>query len=99
MAIERLVALYVEDDTLYQAYRDHMIPILKDFGGDFGYDFKIAEVLKSEVNEPINRVFTIFFETEEKMEAFFSDKAYLAVKQQYFKPSVRCVTEISRYSR
>ena len=99
MAIERLVGLYVSDDEMYQEYRNAMMPILKQFGGGFGYDFKVAEVLKSEVDKPINRVFTIHFESEEKMDAFFSNSDYLSVKSSYFEPSVQAATEIARYQR
>ena len=56
MSIERLVGLYITDDDLYQKYREGMFPILKQYGGGFGYDFKISEVLKSEVETPINRL-------------------------------------------
>jgi uncharacterized protein (DUF1330 family) len=70
MAIETLVGLYVTDDDLYQKYREGMLPILQTYGGGFGYDFKVSEVLKSEVEEPINRVFTIFFENEDAMNTF-----------------------------
>ncbi|MGK0290369.1 MAG: hypothetical protein ACI86H_001827 [bacterium] len=99
MAIERLVGLYVKDDELYQKYREAMSPILETFGGGFGYDFKIAEVLKSEVDAPINRVFTIFFENEDAMNSFFSNEKYLEVKKQYFEVSVSSVTEIARYEK
>jgi len=96
---ERIVGLNVTDDELYQQYRKAMMPILKIHGGDFGYDFKIAEVLKSRVPQPINRVFTLFFESEESMNGFFSDEQYLAIRKQYFDPSVSDVTEIARYLR
>ena len=47
MALEMLVGLYVVDDEGYQSYRTEMTPILESYGGGFGYDFKITEVLKS----------------------------------------------------
>ena len=40
MEIEMLVGLNVIDDDAYQLYRDEITPILKTFGGGFGYDFK-----------------------------------------------------------
>ena len=82
MAFERLVGLFVTDDELYQKYRDSMYPILKAYGGAFGYDFRVAEVLKSEVEEPINRVFTISFEDEKLMNTFFADEKYLQVRKR-----------------
>jgi uncharacterized protein (DUF1330 family) len=99
MAIERLVGLFVTDDELYSKYREGMRPILQTYGGKFGYDFKVSEVLKSEVKEPINRIFTLTFETEESMNGFFSDENYLMVRNQYFDPSVSATTIIAKYER
>ncbi len=61
MAMEMLVGLRVVNDEAYQSYRDAMTPILNRYGGGFGYDFKVSEVLKSRTEAPINRVFTIYF--------------------------------------
>jgi len=97
MRIERLVGLCVTDDDMYKRYREEMFPILEKFGGGFSYDFKISEVLKSEVKEKINRVFIIHFQDEGSMDLFFSDKEYLDIKQKYFISSVSDVTEIARY--
>ncbi|MFT5835661.1 MAG: hypothetical protein ACI9RG_000554 [Sulfurimonas sp.] len=99
MRFERVVGLYVTDDDMYAKYREAMLPILKTFGGGFSYDFKIAEVLKSEVPEKINRVFVIYFKDEESMNLFFSNEKYLEVKQKYFIPSVLDATEIARYQK
>lgn len=99
MAIERLVGLFVTDDDMYQKYREHMFPVLQTFGGAFGYDFKVSEVLKSEVEAPINRVFTIFFETEESMNDFFVDEQYLEIRKKYYEPSVSATTIISKHER
>jgi len=74
MAVEMLVGLFVTDDVSCQQYREKMMPILKTYEGGFGYDFKVAEVLKGEVDTPINRVFTIYFENNEAMDNFFVDK-------------------------
>jgi len=46
VAVELLVGLNVIVDEAYQLYRDEMTPILLSYGGGFGYDFKISEVLK-----------------------------------------------------
>jgi len=99
MAIERVVGLFIKDEDLYKKYREGMSPILKAYGGAFGYDFEISKVLKSEVSEPINRVFTIFFENEDFMDRFFSDEKYLAIRKKYFEPSVLATTIISKYQR
>ena len=99
MAIEKLIALQVNDNELYNLYRKNMYPILRKFNGDFGYDFKIAEVLKSEKDKPINRVFTIRFESETVMESFFSDEEYLKVKNEFFLKSVSSAIEIAKYDK
>lgn len=94
-----LVGLNVIDDEKYQEYRKAMRPILSEFEGDFGYDFKIAEVLMSESEDTINRVFTINFPDKETVDAFFSNAEYLKVKEQYFEKSVESTTLISGYER
>ena len=76
-----------------------MIPILDTLGGSFGYDFKIAEVLKSKADNVINRVFSIDFPSKEAMGNFFSDPAYLAVKAEYFNRSVISTTMISLHEK
>ncbi|MCC4834336.1 MULTISPECIES: DUF1330 domain-containing protein [unclassified Shewanella] len=94
MGFQRIMALHVHDELEYQAYRDAMLPILHFYGGDFGYDFAVSEVLKSKTNSQINRVFTIDFPSEEVMNAFFSDESYLSVKQRHFNASVTSSTVI-----
>lgn len=62
MFIENLVGLHVSDHEVYQKYRNEMTPLLKEYGGDFGYNFHVSEVLKCEdSNKNINRLFTTFF--------------------------------------
>jgi len=97
MSFERIMGLYVTNDEEYQRYREGMIPILESFGGSFGFDFKISEVLKSKTENPINRVFTIDFPSKEAMDKFFSDPNYLEVKDRYFKNAVKSVTVISMH--
>lgn len=99
MALEMLVGLNVVDDEAYQSYRDEMMPILKSYGGGFGYDFKVSEVLKSKTDAPINRVFTIYFSNKVAMDSFFSNDQYLKIKQQYFEKSVADTTLIATYER
>jgi uncharacterized protein (DUF1330 family) len=99
MSYEILVGLHVVDDAKYSAYRLAMRPILSQYQGQFGYDFKIAEVLIPAENSDINRVFTINFFSKKHMENFFSDAAYLAVKDKYFSASVASVTMISSYEK
>jgi len=99
MSYEMLVGLNVLDEQEYQKYRDAMSPILSSHGGGFGYDFRVSEVLKSEKDEIINRVFTIFFSEFEKKELFFTNPEYLKVKEQYFNTSVGSTTIISSYEK
>ncbi|MGY5452845.1 DUF1330 domain-containing protein [Agarivorans sp. MS3-6] len=99
MSFERIIGLDVINDEQYQQYRKNMMPILHSFGGSFGYDFKIAEVLKSKTDDSINRVFTIEFPDKQTMERFFNDSAYLAVKKQYFQDSVKSVTTIAMHEK
>ena len=97
--IEMLVGLNVINDSDYTKYREGMTPILKSIGGGFGYDFKIAEVLKSESGNIINRVFTIYFPSEEELNSFFSNSEYLKFKEQFFTSSVASTTIISTYNK
>lgn len=99
MVFERLVGLHVVDDVAYQAYRDAMTPILHSYGGGFGYDFKIAAVLKSKTEAPINRVFTIFCPDQATMTAFFADERYLEIRKRHFEGAVTDVTVIAAYER
>ena len=95
MAYERIMGIDVTDDVEYQKYRAAMTPLLHAAGGDFGYDFKIAEVLKSKTEGKINRVFTIDFPSEKVMKDFFASDRYVAVKEKYFDRSVGSKTVIS----
>jgi len=97
MALEMLVGLYVVDNEAYQLYRDEMTPILLSYGGGFGYDFKVSEVLKSKTKAPINRVFTISFPDQESKNAFFSNDAYLKIRQRHFEKSVTDTTIMATY--
>ena len=99
MAFEMLVGLNVTDDEQYQEYRRAMMQILERHGGGFGYDFKVSEVLKTQVDHPINRVFTIYFPSEERKLEFFSNQKYLEVKEKHYVNSVGDTTVISGYER
>ena len=99
MTFERVMGLHVSDDEEYQRYRDGMMPILHSFGGSFGFDFKVSEVLLSKTEDDINRVFTIEFPSKEIMDEFFSNPEYLAIKQRHFVNSVKSKTEISTHEK
>ncbi len=96
---ERIMGIQVSNDDEYKKYRDGMTPILLSFGGSFGYDFKIQEVLISKTKEKINRVFTIEFPSKEIMENFFTDTEYLIIQKKYFNNSVSSKTTISMHEK
>ena len=95
MSYERCVGLEVSNEALYQQYRDAMTPMLVSYGGSFRYDFKVAEVLRSETPAPINRIFIIAFKDKTSHDAFFQNPDYLRVRQRFFNPSVRHVTQLA----
>ena len=99
MTVEMLVGLNVVDDEAYRSYRDEMAPILERYGGGFGYDFRVSQVLKSRTDAPINRVFTIHFPDRVSNDAFFSNEDYLEIKRRYFERSVADTTIIAAYER
>lgn len=92
-----IFGLEVKDEVLYRRYRAGMTPILQRYGGGFGYDFMVSEVLRSETSAPINRVFTIVFTEKKAGTDFFADPAYLAVRAELFEPAVGRVTKIGEY--
>lgn len=96
---EMLVGLEVSNNEVYSEYRAAMKPILAEYKGGFGFDFMVSEVLLSQVDVPINRVFTINFPSQTASDNFFSDSAYLKVKEQYFLASVANTTIISSYEK
>jgi uncharacterized protein (DUF1330 family) len=96
---EFLVGLDVSDNEVYSDYRAAMKPILTSYGGEFGFDFIVSEVLRSEVDKPINRVFTIRFPDQSVAENFFTDSEYLKVKEQLFDAAVSHTTIISSYNK
>ncbi|MFK8068769.1 MAG: dihydrofolate reductase [Gammaproteobacteria bacterium] len=94
---ERVVGLNVTDEQSYQQYRDAMMPILISMGGKFTYDFRVGEVLKSESENTINRLFIISFPDEKTHDKFFDLAEYKAIKEKYFKPAVESVSLISKH--
>jgi uncharacterized protein (DUF1330 family) len=98
MEIERLVGVDVVDEAQYQAYRDGMRPILEQYGGRFTVDVRVSEVLLAPDEGSFNRLFTIRFPSEDAMNAFFSDPAYVAVRDEFFVPSVRNTASLRKYA-
>lgn len=85
-----LLGLEVKDDAGYARYRQEMTPILARYGGGFGCDFVVAQVLVGP-NPRINRVFTIAFPDRGTRDRFFADPQYRAVRARWFEPSVSAV--------
>ena len=98
MACDRIVALNVIDEGAYQRYRDGTADLLAEFGGRRLYDFRVSEVLASEVDHPINRVFLIRFPDRDAMVAYFAHPTYRAVRQESFESAVDGATLIGAYS-
>lgn len=99
MSFERIMGINVIDDQEYQRYRVAMLPILKAYGGDFGFDFRVSEVLLSKTEDDINRVFTIEFPSKKVMDDFFSSPDYITVRDKHFNDSVKSKTVISMHEK
>ena len=97
--LEYVIGLHVTDEESYRRYRAGMTPMLQECGGSFRYDFRVAEVLKSETTEPINRLFVIGFPSREVADRFFADEAYAEFRRTFFEPAVQAITMIAEYER
>ncbi|WP_233080424.1 DUF1330 domain-containing protein [Rheinheimera soli] len=98
MAVELLVGLHVSNPELYAEYRRQMTPLLHQHQGDFGCDFIVQQSLKP-ADSAINRVFTIYFVSQELMDSFFNHPDYLAIRQQYFQPAVAASHILASYQK
>ena len=74
-----------------------MTPILESYGGGFGYDFKVSEVLKSPTQAPINHLLTFSFPDQDSRDSFFLNDEYLKVRQRHFEKSVTDTTISATY--
>lgn len=99
MTAESWMGMNIVDAASYQSYREAMSPILKTYGGGFRYDFVVSEVLKSEAEHLINRVFAIYFPDEATRERFFADPHYLEIKKKYFDQAVAGRTTLAKLER
>jgi uncharacterized protein (DUF1330 family) len=93
----RVMGICVTDEEEYSNYRKGILPILQSYGGSFGYDFKVSEVIQTKEVAPINRVFTIEFPSQEVMEKFFNDPDYLVVKKTHLDISISSRTVIAMF--
>ncbi len=92
-----LVALVVTDYAAYDRYRAAMAPILESYGGSFGYDLRVSEVLKSPTRRDLNRVFTLQFPDRAAKDRFFSDPSYKSVKAEHFTAAVAHAEIVSEF--
>lgn len=98
MPIERLIGVQVTDEKGYQAYRDHMTPILKQHGGQFVVDVRVSEVLLAPDSQSFNRLFTLRFPNENAMAEFFGSPEYAEVREKFFVPSVSSTSPLAKYA-
>lgn len=96
--MEILIGLEVLDEASYAEYRARMTPLLHAHGGSFGVDVRVAEVLKSPEPGAFNRLFTIRFPTVAAHDSFFENAEYLAIRREWFEPSVGRVRRLGRYA-
>lgn len=96
---EILIGMHVENEKIYGKYRAAMLPILRQHGGDFGYDFRVSDALINPSGHPINRVFTICFPDQDAADKVFADSEYVAAKTKYFDRAVANWTMIAEYTR
>jgi len=91
-----LMALVVGDEEGYARYREHMLPILAAYGGAFGCDFRVSEVLRG-ADAGVNRVFTLSFPDRSHRERFFADERYQRIRAEHFAPSVIAASVLGEY--
>lgn len=95
MAYDRIIGLNVIDAALYRQYRAEMTPLLEAVGGQFAYDFDIAQTHRNASAHEINRVFVLRFPDRATCDRYFQDPAYLAVRANYFTRAVSGVTVLA----
>jgi uncharacterized protein (DUF1330 family) len=95
--IEILVGANVVDPAMYTEYRAQMTPLLEAYGGSFGVDVLVAEVLRAPEPVRFNRLFTMRSPSVERMDTFFAHPEYLAVRKRLFEPSVSEIHQLARY--
>ncbi len=76
-----------------------MLPIPKAHGGDFGFDFRVYEVLLSKTDDDINRVFTLEFPGKRVRNYCFPSPDYIAIRAKHFNRSVKSKTVISMHEK
>ena len=88
MSHVRFVCLHVTDATIYAGYRERMTPILADHGGHFLLDVQGGDVRTHPADFDTNWVLMLSFPSAAAADGFFSDPAYVAVRDAWFDRSV-----------
>jgi uncharacterized protein (DUF1330 family) len=99
MAYDMLIALTVSDDASYARYRQAISPFLARHEARFRYDFRVSDLLSTEGDASINRVFVLSFPDRMRKDAFWGDPEYLATKARLFERCVQTFTLIGEYER
>jgi uncharacterized protein (DUF1330 family) len=92
----QIYGLQVEDEAQYTRYREAMTPIFARFGGRFGFDLRVSEVLKNEAGGGINRLFSMRFPSASAAARFFDDPDYRAVRARLFEHAVSSVVCLAK---
>jgi len=92
-----IYGLKVDDEPEYTRYREAMTPIFTRFGGRFGFDVRVSEVLKNEAGGSINRLFSMRFPSASAAARFFDDPDYLAVRARLFVRAVSAVVCLAKF--
>ena len=96
-ASQILVALTVNDEAMYAAYRAAMMPILEAHGGRFVLDVRVSEVMRP-TDHSFNRLFSIRFPSPEQRAAMFANPEYLAIRARLFEPSTRDYVQLGTFA-
>src|SRR5215831_10897503 len=91
-----LLGVEVKDQQGYARYRAAMTPILTSYGGSFGCDFVVTQVLAGSP-APLNRVFTLTFPDRGTRTRFFDDPDYRAVRGTLFASAVARIVTLGEF--
>lgn len=98
MSLTRIVALQVTDEAGYARYREEMAGLLAAHGGEFLWDYRVAEAVRPGCAHPVNRLFALDFPDAERADAFFAHPDYLRVRARWFEPAVAGLTVLARFT-
>src|SRR5262249_49894159 len=99
MAHEMIIGVTVTDGEIYSEYRAAIAPLLQKYGGHFPYDFTVSNVISSEADFSINRMFAFRFGDRDAKDRFFADPDYKTIRAAFFPRCVETFTVIAEYDR